>query len=96
MFIILADSKFAMPLISLVESPSPEPFKVIQTGYGRVIADMSGFRYSFSRKQKRGTESWRCSSNKSKSCKVYVLTLDGGIVQKKYVHTHEPPSLFPE
>jgi hypothetical protein len=91
--IILADLRFTEPIISLLDNEfRNEPFKLIQTPNGRrVIADTSGFRYSYSSKQKRGTESWRCSSNKSRNCKVYILTIDSVIVSKKYDHTHEPP-----
>lgn len=72
------------------EHLTSEPFKVIQTCYGRVIEDMSGFRYSFSKKQKRGTDCWRCS-RKANGCKAYVVTLNNVIIQKKYLHSHEPP-----
>jgi len=96
-FTTLADSKFVLPLITTIEgNPSAstsEPFKVVDTGHGRVIEDFSGFRYSLSAKQKRGTESWRCS-RKANGCKAYVVTLNDLIIQKKYVHTHEPPELM--
>jgi hypothetical protein len=97
--IILADLRFTEPIIPLLDNEfQNEPFKIIQTLNGRqVIADTSGFRYSYSRKQKkRGTESWRCSSTKSRNCKVYILTIDGVIVSKKNDHTHEPPYKVPE
>lgn len=83
-------------MITIESTPSPlssEPFKVIETGHGRVIEDLSGFRYSLSSKQKRGTESWRCS-RKASGCKAYVVTLNDFIIQKKYVHTHEPPEFM--
>jgi len=67
-----------------------EPFKLIDTGHGRVIEDLSGFRYSLSSKRQQGTISWRCS-RKAKGCKAYVVTLNDLIIQKKYLHTHEPP-----
>jgi len=86
------DMKIALPL--KIESTSTqlvsEHFTVIQTSYGRIIEDMGGFRYSLSNKQKRGTESWRCS-RKAHGCKAYVVTLNNLIIQKKYVHIHEPP-----
>ena len=92
LYIVFADMKIALPL--KIESTSTqlvsEHFTVIQTSYGRIIEDMGGFRYSLSNKQKRGTESWRCS-RKAHGCKAYVVTLNNLIIQKKYVHTHEPP-----
>ena len=91
-YIVFADVKIALPL--KIESTSTqlvsEHFTVIQTSYGRIIEDMGRYRYSLSNKQKRGTESWRCS-RKAHGCKAYVVTLNDLIIQKKYVHTHEPP-----
>ena len=74
-------------MISFGSTPSPlssEPFKVIETGHGRVIEDLSGFRYSLSSKRQQGTISWRCS-RKAKGCKAYVVTLNDLIIQKKYL-----------
>lgn len=63
--------------------------RFIYTNKGKKTLIMSGHKY-YKARETNSKERWRCTSNQSKRCIAFVVTLEDKVVCFKNSHSHPP------